>query len=363
MTSTDIGDLLGPSLPTPEPKRKAGSVGRSVDGVLGILEGLQTPMAQEFGRSMIESVMRQIVPGFSIDDIEQRALRRQQAELLELRTQRELKDMQIRTAIGQLVDAGQEPLSGLGGRTLSDVTGFTVDRGIVSNPEQLMAAAKAAFTATGNPLFNIKMSDLMFTNVEGIGTEAREDPEKQAAEREATETGRIRSAEKQAEFQAEVAAGEETNPLVAALKAQTSAAESATGLDLTPAGALGNDDFDTTLGARNVAGVIARSASASGLGPSAMVTALTTTDYGKRIADALNRAPRNEAGLLTRFEKGGLNGLEGGAVDTYLVLLNEVSKETGMRLDHLLAGMGVDFVGIDAGSLAEAEASILGWGQ
>lgn len=360
MTSTDIGDLLETALPTPKPQQRSRSVGQSVDGVLGVLEGLKTPMAQEFGRSVIESVMRQFAPGFSIDDIEQRALRQQQAELLELRTQRELKDMQIRTAIGQLVDVGNQPLSGLGGRSLSDVTGFTVDRSIMSNPEQLMAAAKAALTATGNPLFDIKMSDLLFSGVEGIGTEAREDPEKQAAEREATEAGRIRSAEKQAEFKSEVAAGEATNPLVAALEAQTKAAESATDLDLSPAGMLGNDDFDTALGARHVAGIIARSASASGLGPNAMVTALTTTDHGKRIADALNRAPKNDAGLLTRFEKGGLNGLEAGAVDTYLVLLNEVSKNTGMQLDHLLASMGVDFVGIDAGSLSEAEAAILG---
>jgi len=362
MTSTDIGDLLETSLPAPPPRKRSGSLGQSVDGVLGVLEGLKTPMAQEFGRSMIESVMREIVPGFSIDDIERRKLRQQQAELLELRTQREMRDMQIRGAIGELVDAGETPLGSLGGRTLSDMVGFKVDRSIVSNPEHLMAAAKAALAATGNPLFDIKMSDLMFTNVEGVGAEVREDPAKQAAEREAVDTSRIRSAEKQAEFQAEVVAGDETNPLVAALQAQTAAAESATDLDLEPAGALGNDDFDTTAGARQVAGIIARSASASGLGPNSMITALTSTKHGKRIADALNRAPKNDAGLLTRFEKGGLNGLEAGAVDTYLVLLNEISKETGMRLDHLMASMGVNFVGIDAASLQEAQQSVLGGG-
>ena len=361
MSNIDIGTLLDSSLPSPKPRQRSGSLGQSVDGVLGVIDRFKTPMAQEAGRAMLESIMREIVPGFSIASIEQRELRQKQAELLDLRTQREIKDMQVREVIGQLVDSGDAPLQSLGGRSLSDVLGFKVDRSIVSNPEQLMDASQAALAATGNQMFDIKMSDLLFSGVEGVGTEAREDPEKQAAEREAVDVSRIRSAEKQAEFDAEVAAGESTNPLVAFMKAQREAGEEATGLDLEPAGMLGNDDLDEAKGARRTGFNIL--SAGQKFGDDSMITVLTTMPEGGRIRDALNRAPKNEAGLLTRFEKGGINGLEGGAVDTYLVLLNEVSKRTGIKLNHLLASMGVDFVGIDAESLQGAQASLTPGGE
>lgn len=348
MTSTDaavIRGLLGgqPTQRQPTRRSQPSSMANPLDTLVKAVSGMD-PLTQKLAVGYI----RDINPAFrSI------ALTESEQEMQALRLEAERADLRKRISRGRVENTVAFLMQNRGkkasktGMTLEEYAGIgPLDQSLFENSDNLLHASKAAAQFFGRRDLALDEGDMVLSGFEGL-RQGRIDRER---DRLRDEVAAEQTATKRLEQRAMAAEGE--GATASAIAAAMQNAEEARGssfigtFDSEIDEPRGSDEFR-----RAGVGAVTDVPRQTGASGSAAVEAFIGR-YGDEIKDQLEGLGTNERGELVIGQ--GDIGVAPEAVTNLALMIDDLSRIAGVDAAVLMRQMGLEYAGIDQGSLTQA---------
>lgn len=348
MSVTDadfINAFLAPQQSRPQ-VRSAPSQSNPIDGLVRSLAGMDPTQ-----RTIAITLVRDQLPmlrGVPLSEAEQQmeALR-VEAERTEL--ERRISRNNVQDVVGWLMDNRAQKLSN--GQTVEEAVGVgQLDQGLLDDPDKLAHASNIAAQLTGRDHFKLSPSMMLKSGFEGL-TKSRVERERDriAGDVQAEKTATTR-------LEQRAAAAEGEGATAAAIGAGMQAAEQARG-----GGFFGvfDSDIDEPRGSDEF-----RRASLASLGTAQRETGASgggaveafIGQFGEEIKDQLEGLAQNEKGELILGSSDA--GIAPEASINLGLLVDDMSRVMGVSTATLMRQMGLEYTGIDAGSLSAARSFV-----